>query len=91
MPASCNSASDLICGQSERPRPFLKATMTLAIIAMKSATVSRRFPNSIQEWSVPCTWWGTGAIEPETQSGQVGHPKPEPVSRTAPPVTTMID
>jgi len=29
--------------------------------------------------------------EPGVHSGQVEHPKPEPVIRTAPPVTTMAD
>src|SRR3954449_2072353 len=32
---------------------------------------------------------GVGVMLPSVHSGQVGQPRPEPVSRTAPPVTTM--
>ena len=46
---SCDTVGDNPERQSERERPFLKATMTLEIIAIKSATVSRRLPNSIHE------------------------------------------
>ena len=35
----------------------------------------------------PCS--GTGTNEPGSQLGQVVHPSPEPVRRTAPPVPTM--
>ena len=45
-----------------------------------------RLTNSIQ----PCSPVAPrGTSEPSSQLGQVGHPIPEPVSRTAAPDTTM--
>ena len=51
-----------------------------------STKVSVRLPNSIAEWksSAPC-----GVNESSVHRGQVGQPSPDPVSRTAPPVSTM--
>ncbi len=43
-----------------------------------------RFPNSTSEWN-----WSGGVRWPWVQSGQSAQPRPEPVSRTAAPVTTM--
>ena len=45
-----------------------------------------RFTNSTHPWP-PVAPRGTS--EPSSQVGQVGHPMPEPVSRTAAPVTTI--
>ena len=44
-----------------------------------------RLPNSIAEWTLraPC-----GVNDRSVQRGHVGQPRPDPVSRTAPPVTT---
>ena len=56
--------------------------------AMPTTEVSVRLPNSISLW-MPCSWYGTGVNEPGTHSGQLGHPSPNPVRRTSPPVTTM--
>ncbi len=45
-----------------------------------------RLPNSMTPWT-PSSPWGTN--DASVQRGQVGQPRPEPVSRTAPPVTTI--
>ena len=45
-------------------------------------------PNSIHLWKASA-WPSTGTSEPSTHSGHVGHPSPDPVTRTSPPVTTM--
>ena len=48
--------------------------------------VSSRLPNSI----TPCTpISGVVTYDSSVHRGQVGQPRPEAVSRTAPPVTTM--
>jgi hypothetical protein len=48
--------------------------------------VSIRFPNSIAP-CIPSSPWGT--YEESVHRGQVGQPRPDAVSRTAPPVTTI--
>src|SRR6478609_4719477 len=50
-----------------------------------SAKVSSRLPNSMTPW-IPIS--GVFTSEPSVQRGHVGQPRPEAVSRTAPPVTT---
>ena len=57
----------------------------MATAIATSTKVSIRLPNSIASWtsSAPC-----GRNDWSVQRGQVGQPSPEPVSRTAPPVTT---
>ena len=47
-----------------------------------------RLPNSMYLWK-PSGCSMVGVIEPSTHSGQVGQPRPLPVTRTSPPVTTM--
>ena len=69
-----------------RRSPDRRATRKQAIAIMASTNVSVRLPNSI----APCrprVPWGT--YDSSVQRGQVGQPRPEPVRRTAPPVTTM--
>ena len=51
---------------------------------MTMTTVTRRLPNSTRLWN--CTG---GVRWPTEQSGQSLQPRPDPVRRTAPPVTTM--
>ena len=48
--------------------------------------VSMRLPNSIAPWR-PCS--GVAIRLLSVHLGQVSQPRPEPVSRTAPPVTMM--
>ena len=51
---------------------------------MPTAVVITRFTNSTN------AWYDAGAtIELSVQRGQVGQPRPDEVSRTAPPVTTI--
>src|SRR5690606_13353330 len=47
-----------------------------------------RFPNSTNWWYV-VSGWNWAANCPGSHCGHVEHPRPEPVSRTAPPVTMM--
>ena len=51
-----------------------------------SAKVSSRLPNSIAPWR-PSSPWAT--YDASVQRGHVGQPSPDPVRRTAAPVTTM--
>src|ERR1700727_1677693 len=46
--------------------------------------VTRRFPNSTRPWN-----WSAGVRCPTEHSGQSAQPRPEPVRRTAAPVSTM--
>ncbi len=69
-----------------RRSPERSATRKHAIAIRASTNVRVRLPNSI----APCrprVPWGT--YDSSVQRGQVGQPRPEPVRRTAPPVTTM--
>ena len=52
-----------------------------------STPVSVRLPNSITLCQLSSS---VGISEPPVQLGQFGHPMPEPVSRTRPPVPTMM-
>ena len=67
-------------------RPERQALTNVAIAIAVSTKVRVRLPNSIAECTsrAPC-----GVKELPWQRGQVGQPSPEPVSRTAPPVSTM--
>ncbi len=58
----------------------------MAATTTVSTTVTRRLPNSTREWN-----WRGGVRWPRVQSGQSEQPSPEPVSRTAAPVTTMSE
>ena len=61
-------------------------TTTVAIAAAVRTNVSSRLVNSMTPWPASS---GVGTKLVPVQRGQVGQPSPEPVSRTAPPVTTM--
>jgi hypothetical protein len=69
----------------------LTAMITAASATISRTKVSKRFPNSIHACKAPSACPGTGVYEPGVHSGQVGHPSPDPVIRTAPPVTIKED
>jgi len=60
--------------------------MSVASTTALRTYVSIRLPNSICSW-MPVAPVGTNEFF--SHRGQVGHPSPDPVSRTAPPVTTI--
>ena len=63
-----------------------RAAMIAQPTAAHRTYVSMRLPNSI----TPCTPISLVVVsESSVHLGQVGQPRPEPVSRTAPPVTTI--
>jgi hypothetical protein len=80
MPRPRNSAS-----VRRSRRPVIQADTNVATAIAVSTNVSIRLPNSIASCrsSAPC-----GVNDSSVHRGQVGQPRPEPVSRTAPPVTT---
>ena len=53
-----------------------------------STPVSVRLPNSMIGW-IDIAEWNSGVKLPGSHRGQVEQPSPEPVRRTAPPVTMM--
>ncbi|GAA1858335.1 hypothetical protein GCM10009687_26790 [Asanoa iriomotensis] len=63
-----------------------KATTRVARATTPTTQPSIRLLNSMTPW-MPISAFGT--YEASVHRGQVGQPRPEPVSRTAPPVTTM--
>ena len=65
---------------------ILTTTMKVKRAITSSTIVSNRFPNSITPWK-PIS--GVLIRESSVHLGQVGQPKPLPVRRTAPPVTTI--
>src|SRR5450432_3247329 len=82
-PSRVTQAQYRILGSAGRSR---NAAMNTATTAARTTPVSIRFPNSI----APChdsAFVGTKSLL--SQRGQVGHPRPEFVSLTRPPVTTM--
>ena len=68
-----------------RSSPTSSATTTAST---RSTPVSVRLPNSMSGWIVIASW-NSGVNWPGSHCGHVEQPRPEPVSRTAPPVTTM--
>ena len=58
------------------------ATSTMATVM---TTLTRRFPNSTQAW-----YWSGATMLVEVHAGQSLQPSPEPVKRTAPPLTTPM-
>ena len=64
---------------------YRMAATQVAIATATNTQVSRRLPNSMTPW-MPIS--ACGVYEPSVHCGQVGHPSPESVTRTAPPVTT---
>ena len=67
-----------------RPDRHTATSVAIATAAMRKVTI--RLPNSMAVWIViaPC-----GRNDSSVQRGHVGQPRPEPVSRTTPPVTTI--
>jgi hypothetical protein len=63
-----------------------RAPRTASTTATDTAPVKVRLTNSIHPFA-PVAPRGTS--EPSSQVGQVGHPMPDPVSRTAAPETTI--
>src|SRR5690625_3429735 len=53
-----------------------------------STPVSVRLPNSMIGWK-DISPWNSGVKDPGSHIGHCEQPRPEPVSRTAPPVTMM--
>ena len=62
------------------------STTTIATATMPTMIDSSRLPNSMPPW-MPIS--GVATREASVQSGHVGHPSPDDVRRTAPPVPTM--
>src|SRR5580698_7535625 len=60
------------------------AARNAAATATVSTTVTRRFPNSARPWNC-----NAGVRCPTEHSGQSAQPRPEPVRRTAAPVSTI--
>jgi hypothetical protein len=81
MPSRLRTASGRRSRRTDR-----NTTTTVAIAAAVRANVSIRLVNS----TTPCPA-SSGVVTKlvSVQRGQVGQPRPEPVSRTAPPVITM--
>ena len=52
----------------------------------ETSPVKTRLTNSIMAFTSLAAW---GVSRPASQFGHSGHPRPEPLSRTAPPVTMM--
>ena len=63
-----------------------RAAMIARPTRAQTRSVSIRLVNSMIPWTPIAA---VGARSPPVQVGQVGQPRPEPVSRTAPPVTTI--
>jgi hypothetical protein len=86
MPSSRTTAGTMRSrrGRSERNVRTIASSMANAMAT--STNVSSRLPNSMRPWT-PIS--GVGTRESSAQFGTSGQPRPEPVSRTAPPVTTM--
>ncbi len=79
------------CAQPSRDTPRRhglpqRAAMIARPTTTHTTSVSIRLVNSMIPW-MPIA--AVGARSPPVQVGQVGQPRPEPVSRTAPPVTTI--
>ena len=61
------------------------AATTTSTMATVMATLTRRLPNSTQAWN-----WSGATTLVDVQAGQSLQPRPEPVRRTAPPLTMPI-
>ena len=79
MPATRPEASTT---RSRRRGRRLMAARTTSTMATVMATLTRRLPNSTQAWN-----WSGATTLVEVHAGQSLQPRPEPVSRTAPPLT----
>ena len=65
------------------------AVMTAIAATTTTTPVSIRLPNSIHWLSAWMPGWFTGTRLPATHCGQVGQPRPDPVTRTTEPVTPI--
>ncbi len=82
------------CSQARRTSRSLRGRYPHAAIRQSPATstttpVSSRLPNSIHCVSASTSGCGVGTRLPGKHSGQVGQPRPEPVTRTIEPVTAI--
>ena len=71
--------------RSDRRGRRLAEPSTAAITASATTPVNSRFPNSIRAW-----YSRSATNRSSEQVGQSSHPRPDPVRRTAAPVTTMV-
>ncbi len=65
------------------------ATTTQAAATATTTNVSSRFPYSTHWLSMAYSGCSTGVMLPGKHCGQVGHPSPDPVTRTIEPVTPI--
>ena len=80
---NCDQASRVML----RTRGFCnRAAMITHATVTHSTVVSMRLENSITAW-MPMA--GVGVMDVASQVGQVGHPRPDPVTRTMPPPRTI--
>ena len=63
-----------------------RMTMKVSPAIITKTKVRSRLPNSIRPW-IPIS--GTDTNDSSVHFGQVGQPRPDPVRRTSPPVTTI--
>ena len=84
---TCRATPRFANGSTAKPtwRPNCGTHTSSVCMTAASTKVSSRLPNSMS-WCGPIAPWGVK--ESPLQRGQVGQPSPEPVRRTAPPVTT---
>lgn len=71
------------------PLDSCQAAITHAAATASTRNDSRRLPNSIAMLIGACESIFAGTKLSGVQRGQVGQPRPEPVTRTAAPVTVM--
>ena len=71
--------------RSRRLGRRIQEPSTAAITARATTPVNSRFRNSISAW-----YSRSATKRSSEQVGQSSHPRPEPVRRTAAPVTTMV-
>ena len=72
--------------RSRRSRRIRTTKRNIVIATITRTKVSRRLPNSMTPW-IPIS--GVGTRDSAVQRGHVGHPSPDPVSLTSPPVPTI--
>ncbi len=72
---------------ARRSRASRRAARTTHTATASTTKVMRRLPNSMNV--VHSAVAACGTTDPPSQVGQSGHPNPEPVIRTIPPVTMM--
>ncbi len=72
--------------RSRRSRRIRTTKRNIVIATITRTKVSRRLPNSMTPW-IPIS--GVGTSDSAVQRGHVGHPSPDPVSLTSPPVPTI--